>query len=72
MELDHVAVGNGMVAPDVLSVEGRFAPDTRVPERLREVLVHEARDVLDGLASVQDERTVPGRADGPAPSRRRA
>src|SRR5207249_4251022 len=59
VELDHVAVGNGMVAPDVLSVEGRFAPDTRVLERLREVLVHEPRDVLDGLAAVQDERTVP-------------
>src|SRR5438093_3406497 len=55
VELDHVAVGNGMVAPDVLSVEGRFAPDTRVLERLREVLVHEPRDVLDGLAAVQDE-----------------
>src|SRR5215510_7480362 len=48
-----------MLASDVLSVEARFAPDTRVLERLHEVLVHEARDILDGLAPVQDERTVP-------------
>ena len=59
MELDHVAVGHGMLAPDVLSVEARFAPDPRVLERLHEVLVHEARDILDGLAPVHDERTVP-------------
>jgi ABC transporter len=59
VELDHVAVGNGMLAPDVLSVQARFAPDTRVLERVHEVLVHEARDIFDGLAPVQDERTVP-------------
>jgi hypothetical protein len=59
VELDYVAVGDGMLASDLLSVEGGFAPDTRVLKRLHKVLVHEARDSFDGLAPVQDEWTVP-------------
>src|SRR5436190_5821501 len=34
-------------------------PDARVPERAREVFVHEPRDVFHGLAAVEYERPSP-------------
>ena len=51
MQLDDVAVGNQMVASDLLTVESGFAPHARVPECARNVLVHEPRDVLHRLAA---------------------
>jgi hypothetical protein len=63
MQLDHVAVLHRMLTPHLLSVESGRTPHACVPERAREVSVHEPRDVLHGLAAVEDERAAPvGRA----------
>src|SRR3972149_1522446 len=51
VQLHHIAVGHLMVAPDLLPVERGPAPDARVPERAREVLVNEPRDVGHRLAA---------------------
>ena len=59
MQLDHVAVLHRMLTPHLLSVESGCTPDARVPERAREVFVHEPRDVLHGLAPVEYERPSP-------------
>ena len=59
MQLDHVAVLYRMLTPHLLSIESGSTPDARVPERAREVFVHEPRDVLHGLAPVEDERPSP-------------
>src|SRR5215510_13998036 len=59
MQLDHVAVLHRMLTPHLLSVESGRTPHPRVPERAREVFVHEPRDVLHGLAAVEYERPSP-------------
>ena len=59
VQLDHVAIGHRMGSANVLSVESALAPYARVLERPREVPVHEPRDVLHGLAPVEDERPFP-------------
>ena len=61
MQLDHVAVLHRMLTPHLLSVGSGGAPDARVPERAREIFVHEPRDVLHGLAAVENERSAPVR-----------
>src|SRR5262245_34052458 len=45
-----------MLPTDLLSIEAGRAPYARVSERTREILMHEPRDVLHGLAPVDDER----------------
>jgi len=59
MQLDHVAVLHRMLTPHLLSVESGCTPYARVPERAREIFVHEPRDVLHGLAPVEYERPSP-------------
>ena len=58
VQLDHVAVGDRMGSADVLSVESALAPHACVPERPREVLVHEPGDVRDGLALAHGVRPI--------------
>src|SRR5262245_23849364 len=63
VDLDHVAVLQSMLAPDVLSVESGLAPHARVLERARKVFVHEPSNVLHRLTVTQHERPIPrGRA----------
>src|SRR5512137_2015492 len=59
MQLAHVAILDRMLTPDLLSVESGCTPYARVPERAREVLVHEPSNVLHRLAAVQDEWPTP-------------
>jgi hypothetical protein len=59
VELDHVAVSQRILAPDVVSLEPRLAPHARVLEGASEVLVNEPRDIFHGLAATQDKRPVP-------------
>ena len=58
MELDHVPVGHQVVASHVLATKSRCSQHPRVLERAGEVLVHEPRDVVDGLPPPQCERPV--------------
>src|SRR5438093_11582010 len=65
VQLDHVAVLDPMSSTDLLSVESALAPDSRIAERPRNVLVHEPRDIFDRLAATQREwSTVVRRASG--------
>src|SRR5260370_38053692 len=48
-----------MLTPHLLSVEFDCTPYPRVPERAREIFVHEPREVLHGLTAVEDERPDP-------------
>src|SRR5215470_18052791 len=59
MQLDHVAILDRMLTPHLLSVEAGCPPYARVPERAREIFVHELRNVLHRLTAVEDERPTP-------------
>jgi hypothetical protein len=50
VELDDVAVRDAVLASDVLTRDPGPAPDARVLERVREILVHQPRNVLHRLA----------------------
>ena len=61
MQLNHVTVRQRILAPDMVPIHYGFAPYASVLERAREVLVHEARDRVHGLAATQGKRpALPG------------
>jgi hypothetical protein len=59
VQLDHVTIFHRMLTPHLLSVESGCTPYPRVPERAREIFVHEPREVLHRLTAMEDERPAP-------------
>jgi len=57
----QVAIRDEVVGPDLLAVEYFGTPDTRKLESLRDVLVHEPRDIGDGIAAAHREGFFPVR-----------
>src|SRR3970282_898396 len=58
MRLTYGAVGERVLAPDMLPRDPGPAPYARVLQRVREILVHQPRDVLHRLPAAQRERPV--------------
>jgi hypothetical protein len=58
MQLDHVAVRQRILPPDMMTSDHGSAPDASVLERACEVLVYEAGDVFHGLTAAQGERPL--------------
>ena len=58
VQFHDVAVGHLVLVPDLLAIETRRAPQSRIAQQPSQIAVHEPRHVADRLAAAHRERPL--------------